>query len=494
MQNSNQSEKFKEGLSFLGKNNIVVLIVAWIIIVTMSLVWNFIKIKEHTLESLRTHARTAFDKDVTYRKWNAQHGGVYVPMTEETPANPHLDVAEKVIDTPLGKTLTMINPAYMTRQIHEIEKQATGIRGHITSLNPIRPKNVADEWETLALEQFEGGMEEVSGVELFEGTPHLRFMRPLVTKKGCLKCHAKQGYKEGDVRGGISISVPLVRLKGTSRSALISVLLGHLLFIILGTLGLIIFSRDLLLKSRKISEDQKKISKYELHREFTSTVSHELRTPVASAKSAVDLVLSTASGDLNGDQKKFLTKAKNNIERLNRLINNFLDLTKLELGKIELKSSPSNIIEAINEVVDIQESVAKKNGLYVQKDIPTESIQAYFDVDKFHQVLNNLITNAIKFTESGGITVSCINHEDKDHVEIAVKDTGKGIGKEDLPKLFEKFQQIGDSIEHANGIGLGLAICKEVVERQGGKIWVESEIGKGSTFHFTLPTKGNDKA
>ena len=187
-----------------------VLAVVWTIVVATSLIWHSVHTKKETLEVAQTQARTAYEKDVIYRRWNAGHGGVYVPVTEKTQPNPNLsDVPERDITTPSGKALTLMNPAYMTRQAHELEKQKLGVRGHITSLNPIRPENAPDPWETEALRAFERGETEISSVEEIEGKKYMRLMRPLITEKGCLKCHAKQGYHEGDIRGGISVSIPM---------------------------------------------------------------------------------------------------------------------------------------------------------------------------------------------------------------------------------------------------------------------------------------------
>ena len=261
---------------------------------------------------------------------------------------------------------------------------------------------------------------------------------------------------------------------------------------------LVIENRELF-ESTKIKNEELEIlnrklkNMYEVQREFTSTVSHELRTPLASIKSSVDLVLSGAPGELTEDQTKFLTKTKNNVDRLNRLINDILDLTKLESGKMQLNIGINSIEQILNEVIESQESVAKDNGLYLKGEIASNLPKIPFDADKIYQVLNNLLSNAIKFTENGGITVSCINCEEKNHIEICIKDTGQGIKEDSIDKLFQKFQQLGDSRKHVGGTGLGLAICKEIIHRHGGKIWAESEFGNGSSFHFILPLKERRK-
>ena len=156
----------------------------------------------------RNLAEERHNKDVLFRRWASRHGGVYAPMTEQTPPNPYLDVPEREVLTPFGQTLTLINPAYMTRQLHEMEAVASGVRGHITSLRPLRPANAPDDWERQALESFERGQSEAISLAMIDGRTHLRFMRPLIADKPCLKCHAKQGYREGDIRGGISVAVP----------------------------------------------------------------------------------------------------------------------------------------------------------------------------------------------------------------------------------------------------------------------------------------------
>lgn len=158
----------------------------------------------------RSEARASFNKDQAFRYWATGHGGIYVPQTETTPPNLNLShIPERDIETPSGKKLTLMNPAYMLRQLMEEYTTRYGIRGHITSLKPIRPENLPDEWEILALKSFETGAEEVSAFTDLEGEPYLRLMRPMYVSPGCLKCHAHQGYKTGDVRGGVSISVPM---------------------------------------------------------------------------------------------------------------------------------------------------------------------------------------------------------------------------------------------------------------------------------------------
>ena len=220
------------------KHYVWILTAVWTVIVATSLAWNVGQVRQTTLGLARTQARVAYQKDVIYRRWNAGFGGVYVSMTEDTPPNPYLtDVVERDIMTPSGKPLTLMNPAYMTRQVHELAEREYGVRGHITSLSPIRPENAPDPWEAEALQVFERGEAEISSVEYMEGKEYMRLMRPLITEKGCLKCHAKQGYREGDIRGGISVSIPMEPLWTVARVNTLSLWLGHGVLWLLGVVG-----------------------------------------------------------------------------------------------------------------------------------------------------------------------------------------------------------------------------------------------------------------
>jgi len=232
---------------------------------------------------------------------------------------------------------------------------------------------------------------------------------------------------------------------------------------------------------------------YNMQRDFTSTVSHELRTPLASIKAAVDIVLSGSAGAVSDEQHNFLGRAKSNVDRLNRLINDILDLEHLESGKTTLMIKPGDINKTVQSVVETQEAVAREKGLYLKAVLDPKAPVLSFDPDKIIQILNNLISNAIKFTASGGITVSTVMNTQSGKVEVRVEDTGYGIKEEDRDKLFKKFQQLGDAHLRCVGTGLGLAICREIVRQHGGEINVESTAGQGSCFNFILPIDGGGK-
>lgn len=188
---------------------LLLVLVVWLLLVSGSLVWNLFQAEERREQLARETARAFFDHLVLTRRWNARHGGVYVPQTAASPPNPYLkDDPERDIYVNEELTLTKINPAYMTRQLSELATEGSGVQFHITSLNPLRPANAALPWEAEALRAFETGTEEVGYLMRFGDHIGYRYMGRLITETPCLKCHADQGYKLGDVRGGISVTLP----------------------------------------------------------------------------------------------------------------------------------------------------------------------------------------------------------------------------------------------------------------------------------------------
>ncbi|RWX47454.1 PAS domain S-box-containing protein [Candidatus Electrothrix aarhusensis] len=192
-------------------------VILWTAVVGMSLAWNIHVERRQVTELVENEVRSHFNKDQAFRFWASSHGGVYVPVSEETPPNPHLShILERDIITPSGKKLTLMNPAYMLHQMMKQYEKLYGVKGRITSLQPLNPDNAPDEWEKKSLRTFEQGVEEVLEYTKIKGEPYLRLMRPMIAKADCLKCHAKQGYKEGDIRGGVGISLPLASYQKAS--------------------------------------------------------------------------------------------------------------------------------------------------------------------------------------------------------------------------------------------------------------------------------------
>lgn len=232
------------------------------------------------------------------------------------------------------------------------------------------------------------------------------------------------------------------------------------------------------------NEELKKLN--QIKSDFISTVSHELRTPLSITKEGISLILDRVVGDINERQSDILTTSRNNIDRLARIINELLDISRIEAGRLELKMEPVGIVAIIKEVAAGFESKIKEKGLELVTDLPAGDIEIYADPDKIAQVFTNLINNAVKFTDKGFIEVSV--KETPGAVTCSVSDTGTGIPKEDLPNVFEKFRQFSRVAGPGDrGTGLGLSIVKGLVVAHKGNIWVESLPGKGAKFIFNLP-------
>ncbi len=226
---SNVYKKFMEI-----KKNTFHISILWILLITASFAWNHTQThKEQERRALHT-ARTLFNHIIITRRWNTQHGGIYVPVTDKTPPNPYLQVPMREIKVNDSLTLTRINPAYMTRQISEIAKAQEGMQFHITSLQPIRPENKATEREEALLNQFATGVKE-AGFFIEEEETFFFYMAPLKTEEACLACHNKQSYKEGDIIGGISVTLPF-----TKHPPFGILLLAHIGIALTGLLGIFV--------------------------------------------------------------------------------------------------------------------------------------------------------------------------------------------------------------------------------------------------------------
>ena len=231
---------------------------------------------------------------------------------------------------------------------------------------------------------------------------------------------------------------------------------------------------------------KKEIEFITLKSNFISSVSHELRTPLKAVRESISIVLDGSAGQINDEQKKFLSVSKRNVDRLTNLIDDFLDLQKLDSDKMSLYSDDNDMNQAVKEVYELMLPPAEKKSLSLTMELDESLPKIKFDKDKIIQVLTNIIDNAVKFTQTGTVTVA--TRRNGNALIVSVKDTGPGIAEEDLPKLFNEFEQLPNASGKRNrGTGLGLAICKGIIHRHRGKIWAESELGKGTIMQFILP-------
>ena len=258
---------------------------------------------------------------------------------------------------------------------------------------------------------------------------------------------------------------------------------------------------------QELIETNDKLAKLErLKSEFISIVSHELRTPLTSIKNSLDILSSGKCGEITETSKKFFDMAKRNSQRLSGIINDLLDLSKIEAGKMEFKFAPTNINTVIDYVKSALSEVAKSKGLNLIVNEAEFLPEVSADSQRLEQVLTNLVSNAIKFTPEGKnitITSKIINSDDivineyfkneiknlsGEYIQICVKDEGIGMNPEDMLHAFDKFAQIENSLSRkVGGTGLGLPIAKQLLDAHQGAIWCDSELNKGSNFYFVIP-------
>jgi signal transduction histidine kinase len=244
----------------------------------------------------------------------------------------------------------------------------------------------------------------------------------------------------------------------------------------------------------KANEELRKVD--QIKSEFVSIASHELRTPLSAIKNSVQLILQGKTGEINEHQKKFLAMADRNITRLTNILNDLLNLSRIESGRIEMKFEELDVRVPIEFVLSSLQPQAQGKSIRLKMELQDELPTVYGDRDKLEQILTNLVGNSMKFTpEEGEISVSARIFEQDGHMmAVSVKDSGIGIPEDQLTKVFEKFHQVEGSLQRSvSGTGLGLAITKGLVEAHQGTIWAESELGKGSTFTFTLPVSAGEK-
>jgi len=240
---------------------------------------------------------------------------------------------------------------------------------------------------------------------------------------------------------------------------------------------------------------QKELEDIKSH--FVSLVTHELRTPVVAVQKSIELLLSNVTGALNEDQQRFLSMSKFNIERLNKLINDLLDMSRLEAGRFDLRPSEFDFCQLVRDAQASLLTWAKDKEIAFKADLPQEPLSVTADRDRMMQVMVNLFGNALKFTPAKGEVGIRILPLDKKEgvcdnpcVEVCVSDTGIGLDPKDFKRIFNKFEQVSlVSPQGMGGTGLGLPIAKEIINLHGGAIWVESEKGKGSRFLFVVPRR-----
>ncbi len=251
--------------------------VLWGLLVGFSLYWNIGNLREQELRLAIAEARSNWNKDMAFRSWASRHGGVYVKQDKRTPPNPYLShLSKRDVRLDDGTELTLMNPAYMMRQMTDEYEAIYGIKGKATGKIVINPENSPDEWERMALQRFEMGEDEVVEEVTIDGKPFMRYMKSVLMEESCLQCHGYLGFKEGDVRGGVSVSIPLTPYMSADKTTARSIIFTHIIVWVFGLCGILLFSAVVWNRHRENRKLLRQIEHEALHDILTGLANRKL--------------------------------------------------------------------------------------------------------------------------------------------------------------------------------------------------------------------------
>ncbi|HLO66218.1 MAG TPA: ATP-binding protein [Holophaga sp.] len=455
------------------------LALVWSLLMAVNVVLLVVFWRREQVANAVTAVRSSFQKDLVYRQWAAEQGGVYVPADRTAP-NPYLDHLPGRDLEAGGRRLTLVNPAYMTRLVHELGRSAYGLRGHITSLRPLRPGNAPDPWEAAALARVEQGEPEVVGISDLDGKPHVRFLGAMLTQASCLKCHARQGYQVGDVRGGISVSVPLAPLWTFLARPFHLATLGGALVVWLVGLGALWWSaRREALRDRQASlmmERLEEVQRLDSLGILAGGIAHDINNVLGAILGLSSAFETTHPPDTPlGRALATITQA---CMRGRTVVQGLLAFARKQTPEVR----PLDLNALVREVKGLLErTTLSKVDLVL--DLEPGELAVRGDAAALNHVLMNLCVNAVDAMPGGG-TLTLRTRALPEGALLEVEDTGTGMSPEVLRRAREPFFT---TKPQGRGTGLGLAIAFGTLKSHGGGLELFSEPGKGTTVALTFP-------
>lgn len=474
----------------------------WALLVGGSLLLTLMAQRQDVDRVAYDRARVLFDVIETTRLWNARHGGLYAPVSDHTPPNPYLVDAQR--DVMIGGVpYTRINPSYMTRQISEIVRARQGVWFTITSLKPLNPGNAPDPWEAQALQRLEAGERDILELTREPSGERFRFIAPLHVREECMDCHAIQNYKVGDVRGGLSVSLPAETVFADFAMHRAQMIGLHGVAFVLLAGGTLIFLSHLrrnwsLLAAAKAEQEAMvvrrtaelqtanlalKRSNEELE-SFAYAISHDLQEPLRMVSGYGGILKRRYGETLDAEGTEFIDYMVDGAGRMRGMINDLLAYSRVDQQALDAR--PVALASACDKALGNLGAAIEDAGAEVSVDLA--GIKVLGDASQIARLLQNLIGNAIKYAHPDRpprIAVTATARDDG-LAAVAVGDNGLGIPPEARERVFRLFQRLRQN--DSPGTGMGLALARRIVERHGGSIEVEdSTPGVGTVMRFTLP-------
>lgn len=503
--------------------------------------WAGIRGERNATVQVLKQARILSRQIILTRQWISDCGGVMVARESAGAREVRYFFDDRLL-TQRG-TFNRFTPAMVTKKLSEYSLRENLYRFRLASLNPMNPQNTPDAFEKMALYRFIH--QDIDELFLFdrEGENQIfRYTVPLFVDKACMECH--KDFTKGTVGGCLSILFPASEFMSTLRSTRIRLAVAGTALIVLTIATLFFLLRRVVINplsaletataeiskgnldarvkletgdefehlgrtfntmgdklahhretmeeritqaTSELSEANRELTKLDsLKTEFIADMSHELRSPITAIRGGLDYLKRTTP---EGDNKSYLHLIDNNLMRMTHLVSDMLDLTRIDAGKVAWDFELNDLSVLVREVIEVLSLEADKHQVQMHFD-ERDSVWVEMDLERIEQVLVNLLENAFKFSDPGTAVTITIEENDP-WVAVSVCDAGKGIASENLETIFRKFHTLPSSggRGQTKGTGLGLTICRKIVEAHGGRIWAESEQGQGSTFTFRLPLK-----
>lgn len=621
----------------------VALLIISTLLVAFSLYWNINNLYLDQFNHALSEAKANWNKDQAFRTWATKHGGVYVKPDKRTQPNPYMShIPNRDIVTTDGMKLTLLNPAYMMRQMIKEYEADYGIKGSITARTVLNPENKADAWELKALDVFEDGTQEIYEETTINDITYLRYMKPMIVKEGCLKCHTQKGLKVGDISGGVSVSVPMKPYLSLVDTTTQSIVITHLLILLLSYAGIIAYgwmarnreaeriehlelleervrsrTQALKVKEKEAQEHVKRLDQImdtaaegiitsnqmgiiesfnhaaekifgysaseiigknintlipeqfkkdhndyidqylktgesviigvgreveaqrkdgtifpasvaisdmqfdskriftaivhditlnkqheltliqakeeaekinQIKTDFLSSMSHDLRTPLNAIIGFGQLLEANPGEPLSVKQKQFVTQILKGGDHLLHMINDILDLAKIEANKVDILLDDLHIKSVLGECLILIKPLADEHNINIIENFKeNKNALVRADNTRLIQVLLNIISNAIKYNKENGSIIIGYSETSDNKIKISIKDTGIGIAKDKQKDLFTPFTRIDAGKSNIEGTGIGLTVSRKLISLMQGSINFESEPNIGSTFWIEIP-------